>query len=87
MRVILCLMLLLSFAVVSAHAATGVAKVSNSGANCPASNVGTSATGYVKGMTHANCTAAKNLARANLRAKVPKGCAAYITSTNRCTAP
>ena len=87
MRVTLCLMLLLPFAVVSAHAATGRASVTGQGAQCPAQYVGRTASGFVNGMTHANCTAAKNIARANLRAQVPQGCGAYITSGARCTPP
>jgi hypothetical protein len=86
-RVTLCLMLVLPFAVVSAHAATGRASVTGQGAQCPAQYVGRTATGFVNGMTHNNCTAAKNIARTNLRARVPQGCGAYITSGARCTPP
>jgi hypothetical protein len=86
-RVMVCLMLVLPFAVVSAHAATGRATVTGQGAQCPAQYVGRTATGFVNGMTHNNCTAAKNIARATLRARVPQGCAAYITSTARCAPP
>jgi hypothetical protein len=68
-RRMLCLALVLPFAVVSAHAATGRATVTGQGAQCPAQYVGRTATGFVKGMTHANCTSAKNIARANLRAR------------------
>jgi hypothetical protein len=86
-RRMLCLVLVLPFAVVSAHAATGRATVTGQGAQCPAQYVGRTATGFVAGMSHGNCTNAKNAARATLRAQVPQGCAGYITSTARCRPP
>ena len=88
MRTIWCLALVaLPLSALQAHAATGTATVSRSGATCPAQHVGHSATGFVAGMAHARCTAAKNIARANLRGMVPAGCARYITSTRPCTPP
>jgi hypothetical protein len=60
-----------------------------SGANgskskCPRGNVGKSATGQANGCSHADCTAAKNTAKANLRAKVPSECHKYIEANSPC---
>ena len=62
----------------------GRAVASQSGKGCPSFEVGKSATGQAKHTTHADCTKAKNIARANLRALVPQACYKYITSTAPC---
>ena len=68
----------------SKECSVGRAVVSTSGDGCPSSEAGKSATGKARGTTHADCTKAKHIARANLRAKVPRACHKYITSTPPC---
>ena len=63
--------------------------VVGSGANgkkskCPSGNVGKSATGQANGCEHADCTAAKNAARATLRGQVPSECHKYIQANSPC---
>ena len=61
----------------------GTASIGNNNKqkDCP---VGASATARAPGCDHTrSCTAAKNQARANLRAQYTQ-CGAYITSTDRC---
>ena len=63
--------------------------VVGSGANgkkskCSVENIGKSAEGQANGCEHADCTAAKNAARATLRSQVPKECHPYIESNSRC---
>src|SRR5215213_5525535 len=44
-----------------------------------------SATGRASGTNlHRGCTEAKNVARENLRNRIPTACAKYISSTKRC---
>lgn len=64
----------------------GTACVSSSAPidKCPAQYKNTCRTGRANGCSHDSCTAAKNQARANLRAVTPAGCHAYITSTAPC---
>ena len=75
---------ILEFLLEKKKCSVGRAVVSQSGKGCPSSEVGKSATGKAKGTTHADCTKAKNIARANLRAMVPQACYKYITSTAPC---
>ena len=65
---------ILEFFLEKRQCSVGTAVVSRSGDGCPPSEVGKFATGQVRGTTHADCTKAKNIARANLRKKVPEGC-------------
>ena len=63
--------------------------VVGSGANgskskCPSGDRGKSATGQANGCTHADCTAAKNAAKATLRGQVHKECHKYIEATSPC---
>ena len=63
--------------------------VVGSGANgnkskCPRENVGKSAEGQENGCEHADCTAAKNAAKATLRSQVPKECHKYIQANSPC---
>jgi hypothetical protein len=64
----------------------GTACVSSSAPvdKCPAQYKGLCRTGRANGCTHDACTAAKNQARANVRAATPAGCHAYIQSTAPC---
>ena len=75
---------ILEFLLEKKKCSVGTAVVSKSGKGCPSSEVGKSATGKEQGTSHADCTRAKNEARANLRKKVPEGCYKYITSTAPC---
>lgn len=66
----------------------GVAVV-GSGANgkkskCSVENIGKSAEEPSNGCEHADCTAAKNAARATLRSQVPNECHRYIESNSPC---
>ena len=75
---------ILEFLLEKRKCSVGTAVVSRSGDGCPSSEVGKSATGQERGTSHADCTKAKNTARANLRAMVPQACHKYITSTAPC---
>lgn len=52
--------------------------------DCPSSYRGVTDTGQAPGTDHNACTQAKNVAKANLRGKVPQACAKYITATPPC---
>lgn len=64
----------------------GTACVSSSAPTdkCAAQYKGLCRTGRANGCSHDSCTAAKNQARANVRAATPAGCHAYIQSTAPC---
>jgi len=62
----------------------GEACVKQNAPDCPSQYRGECRTARASGCDHKSCTAAKNQARADLRAAVPQECHKYIESTGRC---